>query len=243
MELIIPLIIDQTTHIPEQLDPSFILNGPLLKTKKESLLVACRQDDCSYVAKKLGLSWFTPSDCYTPKDVARNEILISKMAANLGVGPKIHAAALNDEEGIMIMDRYDGTLEDLISLYQKDQSIPIESVVATVGKALQILHQNGIVHRDFHPGNIFYTREGTVAVADYELSLLSDSEPLRQRDRDIYMVIVNTVKRIKEGRRFATVRKALGDVLDEMKREGTIPPKTRVSRLLWNGNLCPDLSK
>lgn len=61
------------------------------------------------------------------------------------------------------------------SLRQKlDQRgmLPIPEVVATaiaVAEGLAYLHKHDLVHRDVHPGNILYTRDGVVKLADFGL--------------------------------------------------------------------------
>lgn len=61
------------------------------------------------------------------------------------------------------------------SLRQKlDQRgpLPVPEVVATaiaVAEGLAYLHKRDLVHRDVHPGNILYTRDGVVKLADFGL--------------------------------------------------------------------------
>ena len=50
--------------------------------------------------------------------------------------------------------------------------LPVHEVVATaiaVAEGLAYLHKHDLVHRDVHPGNILYTRDGVVKLADFGL--------------------------------------------------------------------------
>jgi hypothetical protein len=235
MELTIPLVIDQTTPIPKQLDPSFVITE---RPIGENIRIVCRKDNCDYVAKfiKIGSGFYkygpgTDPNCYTGEDVIRNEIFISQLAGRLNVGPRVHAASLDGDEGILVIDKYDGTLDDLIYLSQRDPTIPMDKIMETVARLLQILHQNGIVHRDFHPGNIFYTKGGIFAVGDYGASLLSDNPILRELDWGFYRGIQEVIEKVKRGARY--------EGFFEMS---TPPPNVpKAIHLIWKGRSCLDL--
>ena len=228
METTVDFNVDQDSYIPERLDPQFILGEPL--TSYSGVRVACRGPDCNYVAKKISADPTPLDGCYSRRDLARNEILISELAGRANVGPRIHAKSLDQREGTIVMDKYDGTLAELIQLYQTDKSIPIDEIMRLAGRLLETLHQNTIIHRDFHPGNIFYTQGGIFAVGDYELALISDSPQLKQLDRQYYQNMLNTVQRVKAGGPYD-----ISNVWID-----TAPSPFPEIRYIWKGKICLD---
>ena len=226
-------------YIPEVLDPGFII-GKSLNEEIDHITYACKKEDCEYVAKKILVDdEASPDGCYTDKDYVKNEILISQMVGNLGIAPRVYAASLNSKEAMMILDKYDGDMNDLIQLYKTDKSIPMDAILETIQKLIEILHNNGIVHRDLHPGNIFYTKEGIIAIADYGQSVISDSEELREGDRNEYKSMAYIVNQLKQGRDFDKGT-GLTDPLFIAHSELDIqrPPKILIS---FNGKICPDI--
>ena len=49
---------------------------------------------------------------------------------------------------------------------------------AHISKGLALLHENGILHRDLKAANIFKTDSGEYAIADMNVSKLSEGESL-----------------------------------------------------------------
>ena len=234
MEVSIPFSLNREVNIPEQLDPRFTVTDTILD-ELGRVKVTCVGIDCIYVAKHIPVRDYSEigQGCYTGKDVVRNEILISIRAASLGIAPRVHGVALNDTEGIIIIDKYDGTLDDLLYLYQFDRSIPVRSVAQRAADCLRILHQNGIVHQDFHPGNIFYTKDGIVAVGDFGVSLISDNAVLRARDWHYYGGILEVIQKIEAGESYEK---------GEYFEMSSIPPPELIPRniyLIVNRRRCP----
>ena len=226
-------------YIPENLDSSFIIGDPL-NEKYDTIFHACLEDDCDYIAKEIPVyDEEIPDGCYNYKDYVRNEILISQFAADLGIAPKVHTVSLNSEKGIMIIDKYDGDLNDLLNLYIRDKFIPMEDILQTLEQIIQTLHNNGIVHRDIFPRNILYTKDGTIALADYGMAVVSDSDKFRNDVWENYNNIVYIAKQIKNGRLsdetkdvnfYYYFRKELHSNKDINKIE-----------IMFNGKICPDL--
>ncbi|MCG2623602.1 protein kinase [Arthrobacter sp. I2-34] len=52
------------------------------------------------------------------------------------------------------------------------------SLVAQTARALEIAHQQGLVHRDVKPGNLLITPEGRVKITDFGIARLADQVPL-----------------------------------------------------------------
>ena len=79
------------------------------------------------------------------------------------------------EDGLLFlaMPRYQGeSLDRLISRgpLPADQALEIASQIA---RGLAKAHQNGIVHRDVKPGNLFVTQDGVVKILDFGIAKLT----------------------------------------------------------------------
>jgi len=56
----------------------------------------------------------------------------------------------------------------------------IAAIIDAIGGALAFAHENGVLHLDVKPGNILIDRNGQIKLADFGLSLLSDSAGKRR---------------------------------------------------------------
>ncbi|NKX55467.1 protein kinase domain-containing protein [Arthrobacter mobilis] len=52
------------------------------------------------------------------------------------------------------------------------------SLISQTARALQIAHEQGLVHRDVKPGNLLITPEGRVKITDFGIARLADQVPL-----------------------------------------------------------------
>src|SRR5260370_9026268 len=75
------------------------------------------------------------------------------------------------------MEFLDG--DELRHFISSRKMLPLEdklSVMLQVCDGLHYAHQNGIVHRDIKPGNIFLLRNGQVKILDFGIAQLANSE-------------------------------------------------------------------
>lgn len=77
----------------------------------------------------------------------------------------------------LIMEYVDGlTLTQLMDFYDEQLSLDvIASIFSAVATALEIAHENQVLHLDIKPDNILINRQGQVKVTDFGLATLSDA--------------------------------------------------------------------
>lgn len=77
----------------------------------------------------------------------------------------------------LIMEYVDGlTLTQLIEEYGNDLSLDVAAAVfSSVARALEIAHENQVLHLDIKPDNVLINRQGQVKVTDFGLATLSDA--------------------------------------------------------------------
>lgn len=77
----------------------------------------------------------------------------------------------------LIMEYVDGiTLTELIDQYNEQLTLNvIAAIFASVSRALEIAHDNQVLHLDIKPDNILINRQGQVKVSDFGLATLSDA--------------------------------------------------------------------
>ena len=69
--------------------------------------------------------------------------------------------------------------DDLKNVLEDHAFIPFEEklrFVIEVCQGLEYAHENGVVHRDIKPGNVFITRDGRLKILDFGLARLASSE-------------------------------------------------------------------
>lgn len=91
------------------------------------------------------------------------EIKISEIASTLGYAPKIHYAGRRTCDingwcvGIMIMDKMDYSLENIMDKYADSTSdSEITELYEYITNLLDQMIENGIIHMDAHTGNIMF---------------------------------------------------------------------------------------
>ena len=84
---------------------------------------------------------------------------------------KVFDSFLENETAYIVMEYLDG--ETLAERLKRDKIIPEDEAVRMlwpVMSSLQVVHQEGIIHRDIAPDNIFLTKSGDVKLIDFGAS-------------------------------------------------------------------------
>lgn len=157
--------------------------------------------DCTYVAKFIPLPKNTSmnarnvnptsgmSACLSPLEAAIAELTITKLMAQIGVAPKVHEAFIQSgpkPRAVIIMDQYDGTLEQLWSRLRSkaEQAVVLSKVLQLV----QLMHSSGIVHTDLWGANIVYRFRSILefAIIDYGKAVFSTDPIVKERDFELW---------------------------------------------------------
>lgn len=81
--------------------------------------------------------------------------------------------------GYLVMELVPG--RPLSVILEKDKILSWEktlSIIAQTGRALQVAHDQGLVHRDVKPGNLLITPTRRVKITDFGIARLADQVPL-----------------------------------------------------------------
>lgn len=83
---------------------------------------------------------------------------------------------LIEEKRVMVlMERYEMNLAQYLETFQLDDLATkrkkMLQVAQTILFGLSVCHANGVIHRDFHPGNVFI-RNGDAYIGDFGLSIM-----------------------------------------------------------------------
>jgi len=120
-------------------------------------------------------------------ELAGDEIFLSRLRAeatnsrglrhpNLAI---VLDAGERDGSGWIIMELVQGrALSDILS--EKGTLAPAEilPILAQVARALQVVHDSGVVHRDVKPSNILINREGLAKLTDFGISTGVNQRPM-----------------------------------------------------------------
>lgn len=84
---------------------------------------------------------------------------------------------VQDNTAFLIMEYIDGlTLTELLGIYGNELSLDvIAAVFSSIAHALEIAHENQVLHLDIKPDNILINRQGQVKVTDFGMARLSDT--------------------------------------------------------------------
>src|SRR5687768_8647703 len=103
-KVIIPILIDDTYPIKTNIDSKWIFTD-IIYQGDNIIYVACVDSNCEYVAKIINIDNMDVGfNCYTAVDKARNELVISKLMSEAGIGPTIYDMSMNNNEAIIVMD-------------------------------------------------------------------------------------------------------------------------------------------
>ncbi len=82
-----------------------------------------------------------------------------------------------------VMPRLDTTLISWISGILRSSEADIDRIFGRVLDAIAYAHEQGVIHRDLHPGNVLMNREGEPVISDFGLgkNLWSTSTPMTKR--------------------------------------------------------------
>jgi predicted Ser/Thr protein kinase len=130
-------------------------------------------------ANNLAIKYNTTGD-----PLNERELRLNRAAGDLGVGPRV--VAVSDDQKAVAIEllsnhrTFDGARREMASLPRESQIEIAKNVVRQMAK----LHRNGIMHNDFHSGNVMYNPQDlSVRVIDYGLA--DDQAKMFQPLRDI----------------------------------------------------------
>lgn len=205
--------------IKSNIDPQWTLGEKLNdRDSNIEIRIVCLRGDCKYIAKVIPINEKFAYCGIAEKDRVRNELVISKQMSEVNIAPTIYDMSLSDMEAIIIMKRYDGTLTDLLYLYQTDKNIPMNKIIQLIEQLVNKMHQLGIIHRDLHSDNILYTKDNLFAIIDYDSGIRSTSEQLREIDKKELRKIISVYDRINNGEIFRNRNEILG-IEEEIEEE------------------------
>lgn len=169
--------------------------------------------------------------CYSPKDLAQNEIEISILAGMKGVGPVVYDFSL--EKGSFVMEQYDGTLGNILEKYP-NIDMDLENVKSILPVLLERLQNAGIAHRDLHPENIFYKKDGIFVIGDYGSAIRTTDSRYLKRDG----VYIESIIRIING----TLDRSLFTpyLMGSFYERVSAPSEMLPAEIIWKGNICSD---
>jgi eukaryotic-like serine/threonine-protein kinase len=117
----------------------------------------------------------TASDVQDPAAVERlkSEIRLARRIAHRGV---VRTYDLGESGGVyfLTMEYVSGTT--LSDLLERDRRLPVAavfSIARQLARALEVAHEQGIIHRDIKPQNIMLQADGTLKVMDFGIARLA----------------------------------------------------------------------
>ena len=72
-------------------------------------------------------------------------------------------------------------------------------ILAQVARALQVVHDSGVVHRDVKPSNILINREGLAKLTDFGISMGAHQRPMTAYWDDVSVEIANDLGLVPAG--------------------------------------------
>jgi hypothetical protein len=112
------------------------------------------------------------------------EIEGGKMAHSLGLGPKILGHKVTDSEGILVQERVRGI--SLAKVEEWADHMPksfLTSVVNNLARAEAVAEEGGIMHGDYHGGNVVVGKDGSVKMIDWAFHQMASPDYVRDYHR------------------------------------------------------------
>lgn len=237
LQVSIPIIFNTSYPIKSEINPKWVFTDIIYEGLND-IYIACSDNNCEYVAKIIEIrkgNDFDEFNCYSSEDKAKNELIISKLMSDNGIGPTIYDMSINDTQAVMIMERYDSNLEDLFWMYQIDQTIPMDKILNDLADLIRKMHSSNIAHIDLHMGNILIKSGNSpikVAIADFGQSLLTASQKLKDEDWASFEGIVGVYNQINQGDEIID-KEYLFDVYFDLT-----PPSPYNFVFTWNNEPC-----
>ena len=132
-----------------------------------SVAEVCIQSNCKYIVK---VSTLNDKNIY---QTFLREALIAPLMAKHKIGPKIFDIFICLNTGYIIMEKWDGTVKNIINELTEDH-------LHTLAKLLNKMHKYGVIHNDLHTANILYriTKDNKYefSYTDYGLSLYFENK-------------------------------------------------------------------
>lgn len=131
-------------------------------------------------------------------DAYHEELRLARLFSELGVAPRVHDDWECENVGFIVMDRWDGSMED-----QRVRHLP-RALVYKLRSMIQRIHEAGYVHGDIMPKNVLVRLNDLgqpidVALADFGLTQTPDdwreNRDFLQTMWDYYTDEANTVTR------------------------------------------------
>jgi serine/threonine protein kinase len=94
----------------------------------------------------------------------------------------IYEIAETDGRPFLVMERLDGTNLKLHIARKTLETADVVDIAVQIAAALEAAHQQGIVHRDIKPGNIFISTAGQVKVLDFGMARSVAPDDSKGRD-------------------------------------------------------------
>lgn len=131
------------------------------------------------LARKVALK-FLPDELAADPDATRRLRREAQILARLNHANICTIYEIDQYEGrvFIAMERLEGTNLKLHIARKTLETLEVLDIATQIAEALEIAHNNGIVHRDIKPGNIFVSETGQVKVLDFGMARsLASADP------------------------------------------------------------------
>lgn len=144
--------------------------NPSVGRRGDVMREVCLGSDCGYLAKIVKSGDWYAGTVNIAEPTVYNSIFLSEFMSSAGIGPVVYDTSLDNGVGTIVMKKYDGTLAELLFLYQSDLEGMEDSMSKVMDSLTQLVHKMhsyGVLHNDLTPANIFYLTNGTIVIGDY----------------------------------------------------------------------------